>query len=270
MPTDAPRPGFDLATQAYAALAARDARAAARLFGEALELAGSPAPPYALAWQREQRRLTRHWSGDAYTLRRDPGSGGAAASPVLGGGQSGGTLAWAIDPLARRPLAVIARAYAAHGAGGGIDGDTAQAAVGLRWQLAPGVSLAAERLIAVGRDTASDWNLRIAGGGAARRGRVTIDGYGEAGVRGNGDAYAGGQARAMARIGSAGRLAFSAGPGAWGSVQRSQTTVGRLDLGAGVAMATPVGIAVSADWRWRVAGNAAPGSGPAVTVSAAF
>ncbi len=299
-PADAPPPGFDLATRAYAALAARDARSAARLFGEALARAGTPAPPYAQAWQGEQNRLNRRWSGDAYSLRRDAGrgnaaaslvlgggaaanpvlgggaaaspvlGGGAAASPVLGGGQSGGTLAYALDPLARRPVAIIARIYAAHTAGGGIDGGTAQAAAGVRWQVTPGIGIAAERLIAIGSDTASDWNLRVAGGGRRPIGRAMLDAYGEAGVRGNGDAYAGGQARAMAEIARAGPLVVSAGPAAWGSIQRAQTTVGRLDVGAGVTIAAPYGVTISADWRWRVAGNAAPASGPALTVATAF
>lgn len=281
-PRPVPASGFDLATRAYAALAKGDRRSAAQLFGAALAAdkgvdAGEDAPQ-ADTWLQAQQRLMRRWSGDAYTLRRDTGiasgggggGGGAASSPVLGGGQSGGTLAWAIDPLAARPVAVIGRIYAAHTVGGGIDGRSAQAAVGLRWQVVPGLSVAAERLVAVGQDTAGDWNLRVAGGGQRRLGLVTIDGYGEAGVRGNGDAYAGGQARAMAAIARARGLVFSGGPGAWGSIQHSRSTVGRLDLGAGVTMATPVGVAVSADWRWRIAGNAAPGSGPAVTISAAF
>ena len=271
-------PGFDLATRAYAALATGDRRHAERLFGAALVAAGAPAPPQAEAWRGAQRRLNRHWLGEAYTLRRDTGSsrdaggggGSAAATPVLGGGQSGGMLAYALDPLAPRPVAVIGRIYAAHSPAGGIDGATAQGAVGLRWQVTPGLTLTAERLVAVGNDTTGDWNLRVAGGGQVRRGRITLDGYAEAGVRGNGDAYAGAQARATTEIGRARQLVFSAGPGAWGSIQHAQSTVGRLDLGAGVIATTPVGVTISADWRWRVTGNAAPGSGPAVTVSAAF
>ena len=221
-------------------------------------------------WRWLQRRLNRHWSGDAYSLRRATGNSGAAATPVLGGGQSGGTIAYALDPLARRLVAVIGRVYAAHTPAGSVDYTTAQAAIGLRWQITPGVGIAAERLVAVGVATSGDWNLRIAGGGQRRRGGVTLNGYAKARVRGNGDAYAGGQAQAMAEIGLMRRLVVSAGPGAWASIQHAQTTIGRLDLGAGVTMATPIGVAISADWRWRVAGNAAPGSGPAITVSAAF
>ena len=273
-----PLPGFDLATKAYARLKTGDRRGAQALFGAALAAAGTPAPPHADAWQNERRRLNRHWSGDTYWQFRDAGTGGAAASPILGGGQSGGTLGYAIDPLAARPVAIIGRIYAAHDQHGLIDGDTAQGALGLRWQITPGVSIAAERLVAIGNTTSGDWKLRLAGGGQWQRGVMTVDGYAEAGLRGNGDAYAGGQARAMAQIGRAHQLIFTAGPGVWGSIQVAQTTASRVDVGAGVTVTTPVsvtaktpvGVAIGADWRWRVAGNAAPGSGPVVTVSAAF
>ena len=265
----APGAGFDLATQAYARLAAGDRRGAERLFGAAIAAPG--APPQAGAWVRERRRLNRRWSGEAYALFRDAGSGGgAAASPVLGGGQSGASAAWRIDPLARRPLAVTGRVYAAHDARSRIDGETAQAAMGLQWQPVAGVSMAAERLVAIGAATRGDWNLRVAAGGERQWGPVVIEGYGEAGARGNGDVYAGGQARAAVGLGTAGGMVFSAGPGAWGSFQTGFSTVSRVDVGAQVTGRLRAGVAVSADWRWRVAGNAAPVQGPAVTVSVGF
>lgn len=268
--TTHPIPGFDLASAAYARLAVADRRGADRLFTAALAAADGQDVPQAADWAQAQRQLRRRWSGDAYTLLRDSGLAGPAASPVLGGGQSGASLAYSLDPLARRPLAVFGRIYAAHEAAASIDPASAQAAVGMRWQLRPGVSLAAERLIAIGAATSGDWNLRLAAGGARRLGPVTVDGYGEAGVRGNGDLYAGGEAHARAPIGKIGAVQLSAGPGLWGSVQAAGATVARFDLGAGVTAQLPAGIVVSGDWRWRVAGNAAPGSGPAVTMGVAF
>jgi hypothetical protein len=268
--TTQPIPGFDLATAAYARLAVADRRGADSLFTAALAAAAGQDVPQAADWARAQRQLRRRWSGDAYTLLRDSGLAGPAASPVLGGGQSGASLAYSLDPLARRPLAVFGRMYAAHDAATSIDPASAQAAIGLRWQLRPGVSLAAERLIAIGAATSGDWNLRLAAGGARRIGSVTVDGYGEAGVRGNGDLYAGGEAHARAPIGTIGAMQLAAGPGVWGSVQSASTTVARLDLGAGITAQLPAGIVVSGDWRWRMAGNAAPGSGPAVTMGVAF
>jgi hypothetical protein len=263
-----PTPGFDLATQAYARLAAGDRRDADRLFAAAIT--AGPTAPQAGQWANERRQLSRRWSGDAYSLLRDAGAGGAAATPVLGGGQSGASIGFTLGPLARRPLALIGRIYAAHDDRGTIDGATAQAAIGLRWQPLPGVSLAAERLIGIGRQTRGDWNLRLAAGAERRVGQVTLDGYGEAGARGNGDIYAGGQARAALALGAIGPVQIAAGPGIWGSVQSGFATVGRVDIGAGATARLPAGLAARADWRWRVAGNAAPGNGPAVTVSWAF
>jgi hypothetical protein len=262
-------PGFDLAASAYAQLALGNRRAADALFTAALAAADDGAPQ-ARDWARAQRQLHRRWSGDAYALFRDSGLSGPTASPVLGGGQSGASLSYNLDPLARRSLSVFGRIYAAHDAGNGIDPDTAQAAIGVRWQLRPGVSIAAERLIAIGSATSSDWNLRVAAGGERRVGRVSIDGYGEAGARGNGDVYAGGQAHARLALGNLGPARLAAGPGVWGSVQSAAPVVARVDIGAGITARLPAGLAVNGDWRWRVAGNAAPGSGPAVTVALAF
>jgi len=268
--TTQPIPGFDLATAAYARLAVADRRGADRLFAAALAAAAGQDVPQAADWARVQRQLRRRWSGDAYTLLRESGLAGPAASPVLGGGQSGASLAFSLDPLARRPLAVFGRIYAAHDAAASIAPASAQAAVGLRWQLRPGLSIAAERLIAIGAATSGDWNLRLAAGGARRLGPVTVDGYGEAGVRGNGDLYAGGEAHARAPIGKIGAVQLAAGPGVWGSVQAAGATVGRVDVGAGITAQLPAGIVVSGDWRWRVEGNAAPGSGLTITMVVAL
>lgn len=254
-----------LATAAYARLAAGDSRAAARLFDAAL--AAGP-DRRAGQWQRDRHALARRWSADAYALLRDGGIAGPAASPVLGGGQSGASLAWTLDPLARRPFAVVARTNAAND-----DPQSAQAALGLRWRPLPGVTVAAERLFAIGSNARSDWTLRIAAGADGRRGRLLWRGYGEAGVLGNGDIYAGGQARTLLPLARLGRAEFAIGPAAWASVQTGDFTTGRVDLGPTIVATAPVaGLAVelSADWRFRVAGDAEPGSGPALTISTRF
>ena len=264
-------PGFDAAAKGYAALAIGDRRRADAWFGAAIASARTVGgAPQLGAWEREKVRLNRRWSGDAYALFRDAGIKGAAASPVLGGGQSGVAIAYAHDPLARRPLVVFARVFAAHDNRNLIDGDTAQAAIGVRWQPISGVTVAAERLVAIGGATQGDWNLRVAGGGERKFGRLLVDGYGEAGVRGNSEVYAGAQARVQTPIVSAGTVAITGGPAVWGSFQSAQPTVSRFDIGVGVTGRLPTGLAISADWRWRVAGNAAPTNGPALTISMAF
>lgn len=79
-----------------------------------------------------------------------------------------------------------------------------------------------------------------------------------------------GQLRLEQRLAKAGPFELSAGGGAWGGAQRGAQ---RLDLGPSASLTVPigpVGSRLSADWRFRVAGNAAPNSGPALTLSAGF
>jgi hypothetical protein len=263
----------DYATAAYRELAAGNRRAAVGLFDMAL--AAGPDPRQA-QWQAERKRLKRHWSGDFFSLLRDPGTPGAvgpAASPVLGGGQSGASLAYAFDPLARRPIAISARINSATGGGNGADPASTQAAVGVRWQALPALSLYAERLIAIGADARNDWQLRVAGGGAGKRGRLRWNGYGEAGVITGGDVFAGAQGFGGLPVIRIKGQDVLAGGGAWGSYQTGSPDASRIDLGPSVATQLPLGrwsLDMSADYRFRVAGNAAPGSGPALTIATRF
>ena len=62
-----------------------------------------------------------------------------------------------------------------------------------------------------------------------------------------------------------------AGGGLWGGAQPG---VARLEGGPGLSMRLPIGssaaLRLDADWRFRFAGNAVPGSGPVATLSAGF
>lgn len=60
---------------------------------------------------------------------------------------------------------------------------------------------------------------------------------------------------------------FSAGFGLWGGAQPG---VYRLDAGPRVTMRVRRNVKVHVDWRQRFAGNAAPGSGPAITLAGDF
>ena len=260
---------FDLATAAYSDLARRDRRAASRGFSAAL--AAAPEAPGAAAWRTELRGLRKRWSGEAYTLVRDAGPAGLGVAPLLGGGQSGGSLAYTPDPLARRPFAVVARIAVAHESAdfgiAGVDRTSLQTALGIRWQVAPGASLTAERLIAGGAAARDAWVLRAAGGAVGKVGPVLIDAYAEAGIVGarRRDHFTSAQARAVVPL----PAGFDAGAGTWASVQDADTTVHRVDLGPSLGWRYGP-IAARADWRFRVSGKAAPGSGPTLTVSAGF
>ncbi|MFM7377080.1 MAG: hypothetical protein ACKO1O_02945 [Erythrobacter sp.] len=66
------------------------------------------------------------------------------------------------------------------------------------------------------------------------------------------------------------RLRLSLGAGAWGGAQKDTQ---RADIGPTLRLDTRLGkvpTRIAVDWRLRVAGDAAPGSGVAVTVSAGF
>lgn len=60
---------------------------------------------------------------------------------------------------------------------------------------------------------------------------------------------------------------FSAGVGVWGGAQPG---VYRVDAGPRITMQVRKNIRVHFDWRQRLAGNALPGSGPAVTLAGDF
>lgn len=133
----------------------------------------------------------------------------------------------------------------------------------MRWHSRPLVRAKVALLVRLLHNTGT---VRVAGGAAAHWGKVDGTAYGEAGMVGQ-TAYAAAQARLSAR--GPGSILVP-GFGAWGSVKRGGgQTVDRLDLGPGVT-ARAFGINLALDYRFRVAGNAAPGSGPVFTVSTAF
>jgi hypothetical protein len=138
------------------------------------------------------------------------------------------------------------------------------------------VALDAERLIPLGHDARAAWTLRAAGGAATREAdavRLDASAYGEAGLVGlrAGDLYAAGLAHAGVAAPVAPAVEAGLGIGVWGSVQRAGgATLGRVDAGPALRArlrAGPATIRVVADYRWRLAGDAEPGSGPAFTLS---
>ena len=214
------------------------------------------------AWQTQRDTLRYRWSASAYSIIRASGDAGLAATPVLGGGQSGAAIAWTPDPLSAHPLALTARAETAHD-----DTRSAFAAVGVAWHPVRGVTIAAERLIPIGSATHGDWAVRVAAG-AATSGPIGASAYGEAGVVGT-TAYAAVEGRTGVDL-RVSDVTVSPGGGGWASVQRGhRRTIDRFDLGPGVTFRAGR-FSLAAEYRFRIAGNAAPRSGPVVTLSAAF
>ncbi len=262
-------PGFALATRAYAEAASGRRRAAARDFAAAVD--ADPAAPNAAAWSAARAVLMRRWSGSAYVLERPAGSANPGALPLLGGGQSGAALAFTPDPLARRPFSLTLRTTTASNTGT----DGAEAALGIGWRVRRGVSLNAERLIAIGHGGRNAWTARLSGGGQVQVAGVAIDGYAETGVVSGSVAtgYAAAQLRAGYPVAVTPALTLSPGGGVWSSIERARRTTDRVDAGPGIRLhwsraRLPIDVAV--DYRFKVAGNAAPGSGVAVTLGTGF
>jgi hypothetical protein len=257
-----------LATAAYTELARGERRAAAENFTAAI--AADPADPRAAAWRAQLHAIDRRWSGSAYIFARAGGPADFATAALLGGGQSGAMLAYTPDPRADHPIALTLRGAVAHD-GFGIDTATAQGALGVRWSMLPGVTLAGEWLVASSSGAAHGWSLRLAGGASGSRGPIDWSLYGETGAV-DYDPFAAAQAYVGARIPlHADAVRLSAGAGIWGGVQDSGGTADRIDIGPSVRLhGARLPVALTVDYRFRVAGNAAPGSGVALTLSAGF
>lgn len=218
---------------------------------------GPLAPPIPALPMRQRR-----WSVSAWLLVRGEG-GGPTLAPggTLGGSQAGARMRYRLGG----GLALSARVYAPLRRMQG-----AEAAVGVEWKLSPRlpVHLLAERRQAAGREGRSAFALTLHGGASAALPRsVRIDAYGQAGIVGlrARDPFADGSVRVTAPAGP-----VEIGGGAWGAAQPG---LARLDAGPSISWRLPVrgaGLRLQADWRFRLAGDAAPGSGPAFTLAADF
>jgi len=204
----------------------------------------------------------RRWSVSAWLLARDD-RGGAALAPggSLGGSQTGGRLLYRVGD----GLALSVRAYAPLRRARGAEG-----AAGLDWRPAARlpVHLLAERRQDLGGEGRSAFALSLYGGlSRSLPSGLRLEAYGQAGIVGarSRDLFADGSARLAALVGPA-----EIGGGAWGGAQPGAA---RLDAGPSVSWRLPVhgaNLRLQADWRFRVAGDAAPGSGPALTLAADF
>ncbi len=196
------------------------------------------------------------------TMRREPGSPSLATVGQLGGSQAGARLLWRFD----KRLAASLRSSAPIG---GVQ-RSAELAAGLRYQPFTRIPVVftAERRQSFGPDKGLSAFALFAEGGVYERpitAGFNLDGYLQAGVVGARD-------RAWFVDGSATLTRpiwrqFSAGLGVWGG---AQTGLARLDAGPRATMRIGRSMRVHLDYRHRFVGQAAPGSGPVVTLAANF
>jgi hypothetical protein len=98
------------------------------------------------------------------------------------------------------------------------------------------------------------------------------EGYAQAGYVGGrfATAFVDGQARIDRLVARLGKSEVRAGAGVWGGAQKHAA---RLDVGPSATASFRLGETqsrVALDYRVRIAGDAAPKSGPALTISAGF
>jgi hypothetical protein len=213
------------------------------------------------------------WSGDArLMMRQDASTGVAPGRPSYGRSQAGAAVRYRLAPSSGHAPQAYLRASSA--LAGPLDKDLA---AGLSARPLPRVPL---RLALEARvsETAQGSELRPAALAVTELPPVGLPGglQAEAYVQGgyvggrSATAFVDGQGRVERAIARFGEAEVSAGAGAWGGAQKGAA---RLDVGPTAAVSFRVGDArgrIAADYRFRVAGEAEPRSGPALTLSAGF
>ncbi len=228
----------------------------------------SDAPPPLLgAPSLPLQTLPSRWSASAWAFLRRGESPQLAAGGTLGGSQIGGRISYRINDDEVRPLSVSAGFYAPLGRPAG-----SEAAMGLEWKPIAElpVRLLAERRQKVGREGRSAFAAMAYGGvSEAAIGPALFDAYAQAGVVGvrSRDLFADGSVAITLPIDE--ERSFKLGAGAWAAAQPG---VSRLDVGPQLSIKIPGTrkLRLNADWRVRIAGDAAPASGPSLTLATEF
>lgn len=235
----------------------------------------APAVASVPAKPRPQAVSLPRWSADGWLLwRRDgagPGVGGFAPS-TYGASQAGAVVRYRLAPSSEHRPALYLRATSALEAPRG-----EEAALGLSARPIPGVPvIALAELRATRFQTGT--KLRPAAALVSEFPPVNLplkaraEAYVQAGyVGGTGaTAFVDGQLKVDRPLLRIGQSELRVGSGVWGGAQEGAS---RLDAGPSATLGLPLGKAnarLAMDWRFRLAGNAAPKSGPAITLSAGF
>jgi hypothetical protein len=230
------------------------------------------APQAAEAMRRDATGLPR-WSMDAWALwRQDDDSPLLSGRPSYGRSQAGAVLRYHLAPASGHAPQLHLRGSVA------LEGrQEREAAFGASARPIPGVPV---RLAAEARVSETDRGTELRGAAYAvtELAPVRLPGglTGEAYVQGGyvsgefATPFVDGQARITRALVGSDDFRLEAGGAAWGGAQEDAR---RLDVGPSAAVSFRVGPArgrVSADYRFRVAGDAEPASGPALTLSAGF
>ncbi len=232
------------------------------------------AAAYAPSFQPPHRRRSLRADAYAYSFWRDGnGRSGLAAGGQYGGSQSGLITTFSLqragDVEKPQMLALLVRAAVAHD-----NIDEREVALGVRWrplEKLP-VSITVERRFRHDREDA--FAIYAAGGANDVKLplKFRVDSFAQAGVVGGKQAGAFFDAfvRADRNILRTQGVELHAGAGAWAGGQQNTA---RLDIGPSLRTDVQVRdtrVRLNLDWRFRVAGDAQPGNGPALTLSTGF
>ncbi|MGE3692076.1 MAG: hypothetical protein AB7F98_11925 [Novosphingobium sp.] len=235
----------------------------------------TPAPDAARS-ERPARPRAKRWSMDGwYYWRRGtgPGLSQGAFAPSYGASQSGGVLRYRLVPSSgHKPSAYLRTTAALNGSG------EREAALGL--SIRP-ISHLPVVLAGEGRYTTTPNGREFRPAGFAYTELPPIrlplglrgEAYAQGGYVGGGNAtpFVDGQLRIDHKLLKLDKPEVRLGGGVWGGAQKGAA---RLDAGPSIVVSAPLRGSLSArlaaDWRFRLTGDAAPDSGPSVTVSAGF
>jgi len=219
---------------------------------------------------------SRHWSADAWALiRKNDGQAlpGGALPASYGASQAGAVLRYRLDrDSSRRPTAYL----------------RTTSTIGATQEVSAALGLAARPVAGV--PVTASIEGRLVDQSGSRRFQPAImavteiapfplplglrgETYAQGGYVGGKYAtpFADGQLRIDHALLHLGKFDARVGAGLWGGAQKG---AGRLDAGPGATISMPLGHnlygRMAFDWRFRIAGKARPGSGPALTLSAGF
>lgn len=206
------------------------------------------------------------WAASAWLLTRG-GANGTLTGGQLGASQAGLRMTYLLDE--RRRVALAARIATP------LRGRGTEAAIGLDWQpTAAPVHLVLEQRVGLDGARGGPTALAIAGlNPTPIAAGFRLEAYAQGGVilrDGKAEGFGDGAARLARPVATLGGATLDLGLGAWAAGQRGAA---RVDAGPTLGVALPVAgrsVRVSLDWRQRVAGDARPGSGVALSVGSDF
>lgn len=202
------------------------------------------------------------WAASAWAIARGGGNTSLLGGQ-LGGSQAGVRLTYAVQ----KQVALAARLA------GPLEGRGREAAVGVEWRPTRlPVRLIAEQRFGLDGNPGGPTAMIVGGiDPTPIAAGFKLEAYAQAGVivRARVDGFADGAMRVTHAL-TKGSIRVDLGMGMWGG---AQPRARRLDTGPTLGVSVPVAgqrMRLSLDWRQRIAGDAAPGSGPALSIGTDF